>query len=217
MTYQGGQPDLFNQIIVLGASGHAKVCIELLRAMGEEISFCVGIEESPDQCIGVPVLKGDENLDRLRSEGYYRAFIAIGSNHLRLRLALRVIGQGYQLVNAISPQAFISPTAHLGYGVAIMAGAVINSEASIGDLAIINTGAIIDHDCRIGKAVHIAPQCGLSGNVIIGDLSILGIGCKVIPKIQIGDQAIIGAGGVVISNINSGSTAVGVPAKVIKP
>ncbi len=205
-----------NQIIVLGASGHAKVCIELLRAMGEEISYCVGIEDSPDQCVDVPVLKGDENLALLRNKGYYRAFIAIGSNHLRLRLASVVTGQGYHLVNAISPQACVSPTVCLGLGVAIMAGAVINAETSIGDLAIINTGAVIDHDCQIGKAVHIAPQCALSGNVIIGDLSFLGIGCKVIPEIQIGDHVIIGAGGVVISNINSGATAVGVPAKVIR-
>ncbi len=205
-----------NQIIVLGASGHAKVCIELLRAMGEEVSYCVGREDSPDHCVEVPVLKGDENLVLLRNEGYYRAFIAIGSNRLRLRLASVVIGQGYQLVNAISPQACVSPTVRLGWGVAIMAGAVINAETSIGDLAIINTGAVIDHDCQIGKAVHISPQCALSGNVIIGDLSFLGIGCKVIPEIQIGEQVIIGAGGVVISNINSGATAVGVPAKVIK-
>lgn len=205
-----------SQIIVLGASGHAKVCIELLRAMGEEVSYCVGIGDSLDHCVEVPVLKGDKNLELLRNKGYYRAFIAIGSNHLRLHLASVVTGLGYDVVNAISPQAIVSPSVRLGWGVAIMAGAVVNAETSIGDLAIINTGTVIDHDCQIGKAVHIAPQCALSGNVIIGDLSFLGIGCKVIPEIQIGEQVIIGAGGVVISNINSGATAVGVPAKVIK-
>lgn len=203
------------EVIVIGAGGHAKVCIELLRSMGEEVAFCVGGSDSPDHCLGVPVLKGDENLTLLRLEGYSRLFAAIGSNGLRDRLSAAAIEQGYQLVNAISPRAMISPTAKLGTGVAVMAGAVINAESVIGDLAIINTGATIDHDCLIGKAAHIAPQCALAGNVTVGQHSFLGVGCKVVPEIEIGENVIIGAGGVVIANIESGTKAVGVPTKVV--
>lgn len=203
-------------IILVGAGGHAKVCIEILQAMGEVIAYCVGREDSPDLCVGVPVLRGDENLVRLREEGYSRLFVAIGENRLRERLATFAIEQGYQLVNAISPQAIISPTVQLGSGIAVMAGVVINAEVVIADLAIINTSVTIDHDCRIGKAAHIATQCGLAGNVVVGSGSFLGIGCKVIPEVSIGENVIIGAGGVVISNINSDVTAVGAPAQVIK-
>jgi UDP-perosamine 4-acetyltransferase len=212
---ENGKDSMKNGIVMVGAGGHAKVCIELLHAMGEQVDYCVGGEDSPDQCVGVPVLKGDENLGRLRDAGYSRAFIAIGSNRLRERLASLATEQGYQLVNAISPQSIISPTAQLGSGIAIMAGAIINAEAAIADLAIINTGATIDHDCQIGKAVHIGPQSGLAGNVVVGRHSFLGIGCKVIPEVSIGENVMIGAGGVVISDINSNATAVGVPARVI--
>ena len=205
-----------NEIVVIGASGHAKVCIELLQAMGKQVAYCVGGKDSPEHCVGVPVLKGDENLKHLYGEGYSWLFVAIGSNRLRERLAILAIKQGYQLVNAISPQAIISSTARLGTGVAVMAGAVVNAGSTIGDLSIINTGAIVDHDCRIGKAVHIAPQCGLAGNVTVGNLSFLGIGCKVIPKIEIGENVTIGAGGVVVAPIESGATAVGVPVRIIK-
>ena len=204
-----------SDVIVIGAGGHAKVCIELLHAMGEKVAYCVGGADSPDQCLGVPVLKGDENLAHLRTEGYSRLFAAIGSNGLRDRLSTAAIEQGYQLINAISPHAIISPTAKLGAGVAVMAGVVINAEVVIEDLAIINTGATIDHDCRIGKAVHIAPQCALAGNVVVGKHSFLGVGCKVIPGIEIGEKVTVGAGGVVISHIVSGAKAVGVPAKII--
>lgn len=203
-------------IIMIGAGGHAKVCIELFQAMGEEVAYCVGGENSPTACIDVPVLSGDANLIRLREAGYSRLFVAIGSNRHRERLATFAMEQGYQLVNAISPQAIISPTAKFGSGIAVMAGAVINAETTIADLAIINTGATVDHDCRIGKAVHIAPQCGLAGNVTVGNLSFLGIGCKVIPDIEIGEQVTIGAGGIVISPVESGATAIGVPARVVK-
>ncbi|AOK66858.1 acetyltransferase [Burkholderia multivorans] len=204
------------EIVVVGAGGHAKVCIELLRAMGERVAYCIGGEDSPKQCLGVAVLKGDENLEALSREGYKRAFVAIGANKLRDRLATLALRHGYTLVNAISPSAMISPTATIGSGIAIMAGAVINAEASIGDLSIINTGATIDHDCRIGRAVHIAPQSALAGNVVVGDHAFLGIGTKVIPEIVIGRQATIGAGGVVVRSIADGCTAIGVPAKQTK-
>lgn len=204
-----------SEIIVVGAGGHAKVCIELLRAMGASVAYCVGGADSPDQCLGVPVLRGDENLVHLRSEGYFRLFVAIGSNGLRERLGAFGRELGYELASAISPQAVISPSVTLGEGVAIMAGVVINAESVIEDLAIINTGATVDHDCRIGTAAHIAPQCALAGNVTVGNRAFLGVGCKVIPEIRIGELVTVGAGGVVICHIAPGAKAVGVPAKVI--
>lgn len=205
-----------SEIVVIGAGGHAKVCIELLRAMGENVAYCVGAGDGPDHCLDVPVVNGDEHIALLRSEGYSRVFVAIGANGLRDRLARLSLSQGYSLVNAISPRAVVSPSATLGAGVAVMAGAVINANAVIGDLAIINTGATIDHDCQIGVAAHIAPQCAVAGNVVIGKYSFLGIGSRVIPEVEVGERVTIGAGGVVIANIEAGVTAVGVPARNIK-
>ena len=95
--------------LVLGAGGHAKVCIEILRAMGTQIDYCVGSESSADSCVGVPVLKGDENLSKLRGLGYAKAFVAVGSNRLRQRLAAGAIQAGLHLISAISPAAVISP------------------------------------------------------------------------------------------------------------
>lgn len=204
-----------SEIIVVGAGGHAKVCIELLRAMGESIAYCVGARDSQDNCLGVPILRGDENLSLLRSEGYSRVFVAVGSNQLRERLGVLCTEQGYQLVDAISPHAIISPSATLGRGIAVMAGVVINAESVIEDLAIINTGSTVDHDCRIGHAAHIAPQCGLAGAVTVGNQSFLGVGCKVLPEIRIGERVTVGAGAVVICHIESDATAVGVPARVL--
>lgn len=202
-------------IIIVGSSGHAKVCIELLQAMGETVLCCVGASNSAATCLGIPVLEGDHHLARLRTEGQSRAFVALGSNRLRAKLGQHLRELGYELVNAISPHAVISPSARLGVGVAVMAGAVINAEASIGDFAIINTGASIDHDCSIGTAAHLAPQCALAGGVRIGAGAFLGVGCKVIPEITIGDQVTVGAGSVVINTIPPGLTAVGVPARIL--
>lgn len=205
-----------DDVVVIGSGGHAKVCIELLRAMGKRVAFCIGGPEATGTCLGVPVLGGDEHLERLRSDGFMTTFVAIGDNALRQRLAASAVAQGFELVNAISPRAVVSPSARLGVGIAIMEGVVVNAETEISDLAIINTGATVDHDCRIGRSVHIAPQCGLAGNVIVGDRTFLGVGCSVVPEQTIGTDAIIGAGSVVITDLPDSVTAVGVPARVIK-
>jgi len=182
--------------------------------MGVEVAFCVGVGQA-ENCIGVPVLRGDEHLARLRADDFGRAFVAVGNNTVRRRIAALLKVQGYQLVNAISPHAVVSPTAKLGEGIAIMAGAVINADAAIGALSIVNTGACIDHDCRIGVAVHIAPTCGLAGNVTVGEGSFLGVGCRVIPEVCIGSEVVLGAGSVVIRNVPDNFRGAGVPVSPI--
>ncbi|VTU13749.1 MULTISPECIES: acetyltransferase [unclassified Variovorax] len=202
-------------VIVIGAGGHAKVCIELLRAMGVSVACCIGGAESGDRCLDVPVLRGDEHLARLRAEGHALAFVAIGANAIRQRLAASVTALGYELVNAISPAAVLSPTVRLGKGIAIMAGAVVNADTTIADLAIINTSASVDHDGRIGEAAHVAPQCGLAGNVTVGPRAFLGIGSKVIPGVSIGPDVVAGAGSIIISDIEPNIRVAGVPARQI--
>lgn len=201
-------------IIMVGAGGHAKVCIELFRAVGETVAFCIADAQNKQQtCLGVPVLVGDEHLQALRSFGYQKLFIGIGANQLRVVLWEKAQRFEYDLVNAISPRAVVSPTAKLGQGIAVMAGAVINADTTIGDLCIINTGATVDHDCCIEAGVHIGPQCGLAGGVKVGRGAFLGIGSHVIPDRVIGSNAVIGSGAAVISDIESDVMAVGVPAK----
>ena len=200
---------------MVGAGGHAKVCIELFRRMGETVDWCIGDEASADDCLGVPVLKGDEHIVRLAGEGHRRGFIGIGSNRLRARLAERARAAGMDLVRAIAPSAIVSATARIDEGVAIMEGVVVNAAASIGALSILNTNCSVDHDCTVGVSCHLAPNSALAGNVAVGDRTFLGIGCSVIPDVRIGSDVMVGAGAVVIRDLPAGSTSVGVPARII--
>ena len=203
-------------IVVIGAGGHAKVCIEILRESGQDVAVCVGGPGDPDTCVGVAVLAGDAHLERLRKEGCDTAFVAVGDNGLRRRLAAEAQKLGFALATAISPQAVISPSARIAPGAAVMAGAVINAEASVGPLAIINTRASIDHDCRIGEGAHVAPGCALSGGVMVGDGALLGVGASVGPGAVIGAEATVGAGAVVVRDVSPGETVAGNPAKPIR-
>ncbi|BFH70281.1 MAG: acetyltransferase [Paenibacillus dendritiformis] len=202
--------------IVIGAGGHAKVIIDILRAdPAVDLVGCTSADGSG--CVaGVPVLGDDSILPELYAQGVHQAFVAIGDNRIRWKMARTAANIGYTLINAISRHAYISPSASLGSGIAIMPGAVVNAEARIRDFAIINTGASVDHESVIGEACHIAPGSHLSGNVRVGEGSFLGTGTQVIDGTAVGAWSVLGAGAVVVRDIPDQCLAVGVPARVIK-
>lgn len=204
------------RVLVIGGGGHAKVVIELLQESGYEIPFCITAENFDEAIFDIPILKGDFNLGGLYDEGFRNVFVAIGNNAIRAKLIVKILGLGFQLVNAIGVSAKISPSAKLGNGIAIMNGVIINALVCIGDGCIVNTGATIDHDCNIGEMVHVGPHCGLAGNVLVGVGAFLGIGAVVKPGVLIGSNAVLGAGSVVISDIPANVIAFGVPAKVMQ-
>lgn len=210
------------RVIGLGAGGHAKVVIEILRLSGNyEIAGL--LDHEPElwntEVAGVPVLGGDDLLPEIYARGIHCAFIGVGTigvTEARRRLYDKVRHHGFELARAVHPQAVISPSAEIGDGPTIMAGVVINAAARLGDNVIVNTGATIDHDCVIGSHVHISCGASLGGSVTVGEASHVGIGASLIQSIHVGRSAVIGAGSVVISDIPDGVVAVGVPARILK-
>jgi UDP-perosamine 4-acetyltransferase len=201
-------------LIIIGAGGHAKVVIELLRAAGfQQICGLIDQNSANSPVLGLPVLGTDLDLPRLRHEGIAHAFVGIGDNVQRFTMGQQLQQFGFELVNAISPAAVISNSAKLGHGIAVMAGAVINAEARIDDLSVINTCASVDHDSSVAEGVHVAIGCRIAGNVKIRRLAFVGAGTTVIPRITIGESALIGAGSCVIHDIPDNARAWGVPAR----
>jgi UDP-perosamine 4-acetyltransferase len=203
-------------ILVVGAGGHAKVVIELIRAGGGRIAALIDADPTPREVLGCAVVGDDDALPRLRAEGLTHAFVALGENRLRARLAARLRTLDFVLANAVSPGAHISPSAVIGAGVAIMAGAAINAEARLEDLVIVNTGAVVDHDCRLAEACHVGPGSTLAGDSRVGRLALIGAGCTLVPGVSVGDGAVVGAGSCVVRDIKPGVLALGVPARVVR-
>jgi UDP-perosamine 4-acetyltransferase len=210
------------KVIGVGAGGHAKVMVEVLRLTGNyEI---VGLlDPNPTlwntEIVGVPVIGSDDLLPNIFQEDIKCAFIGIGGikdQRHRQDLFEQVKLQGFDIIKTIHPNSYISPSAKLGQGSTIMGGVIVNACTYVGDNVIINSGAIVEHDCFIDNHVHIASGARLAGGVSVRERTLIGLGASIREGINIGSDVIIGAGAVVICDIPSDSTYVGVPARKIR-
>ncbi len=195
-------------IYLYGASGHAKVIIEILESNGIQVDALFDDNPAITKLLDYTVIKFDPVLLKAGN-----LVISIGDNLTRKKIAERF--NSNQFGHAIHPSAVLSKRATIGEGTVIMANATINSDAKIGKHVIINTSASIDHDCVIGDYAHISPNATLSGNVTIGEGTWIGAGAVIIPGVKVGKWSIIGAGAVVIRDVPDGVTVVGVPGRVI--
>lgn len=197
MKNTAAQPPL----VLLGAGGHAKVVLSLLRAIGREVvGVCdpglaaAGIEDWR----GLPVLGGDEALERFSPTTHELANgigqVAPGSNTPRARLFDALCARGFRFPALVHPAATVDATVSLAEGAQVMAGAVLQPDSRIGTNTIVNTCASLDHDCDIGAHVHIAPGAVLCGTVRVGDHSYIGASATIVQGVRVGAGAFVKAG-----------------------
>lgn len=204
------------QIFVFGASGHAKVVIDIIEKQGlYDIAFLADDDGSlkNKDFYGYLVIGGKSELI---ASGIKKGIVAIGSNRARSAVSSWLADQSCELISTVHPSAQIARGVVIGCGSVVMAGAVINSDSIIGRDVIINTRASIDHDCMIGDSVHIAPGATLCGTVSVGPGTFVCSGVSIIPNLDIGSNVIAGAGSTIIRNVPDNVTVAGSPAKIIK-
>lgn len=198
-------------LFIVGAGGHAKVVLATALEAGYKVVGLLDEDSSKwgSELLGVPVLGP---LSLLKKREGYQAILAIGDNEARRR-----IDQEFKAIRwaaLVHPRAYVHPSATLGEGTVVFAGAIVQPMARVGRHVIINTGVIVEHDCEIGDFSHLAPGVRLAGGVKVGDQCLLGIGATAVPLVKIGDGSIVGAGSVVVKDIPPRSLTYGVPARV---
>lgn len=188
-----------------GASGHAKVILDILRANQEPVDALFDDNESLTHLLDYPVLRASEIQGPL--------IISVGNNQVRYKIAQTL---SVEFGTAVHPLAIVSEFASIGEGSVVMQGAIIQSCAHIGRHCIINTGASVDHECIIGDYAHVSPHATLCGNVSIGEGAWIGAGSIVLPGVKIGNWSVIGAGSVVTKDIPDSVLAMGNRCKIVK-
>ena len=196
-------------MILFGASGHAKVVIDILEKLNVQIEYLVDANSEIDNLMGYEVIHDSKYEAKTKDQ----LIICIGNNQIRRKLVTQLSSQ---FGRAIHPSARLSNAASVGEGSVVMALSVINSSTSVGNHCIINTSASVDHDCLLEDYVHISPNATLCGNVKVGEGTQIGAGATVLPNINIGKWSMIGAGAIIVNDVPDYATVVGNPGKVIR-
>jgi sugar O-acyltransferase (sialic acid O-acetyltransferase NeuD family) len=207
--------------VVVGASGHAKVVIDIIEQQGRHtIAGLIDTFKAPGTTLmGYRVIGPEDCLPGMLAAGEISGgIIAIGHNWVRWQVAKRIRERapGFPFVNAIHPSARIAREVALGQGVAIMAGVSINPGTQIGDFCFLNTNSSVDHDNTLGEFSCLQPNAATGGNVGIGAFSAISMGANVIHGVTIGSHTVVGAGATVLSDIPDSVVAYGTPCRVIR-
>ena len=206
------------RIIILGAGGHARVLLDILKI--NSISVLGYVDREPHDHFQLQYLGDDEEIIKKYHPKKIKLVNGIGSVQRpenRRAVYERFKNSGYRFFSVVHPQAVIAGDVRRAEGIQILAGCVVNPGAVIEDNVILNTSSSVDHDCHIGAHTHIAPGVTISGGVKIGRGCHIGCGAIVIQGVEIGEGVLVGAGTLVLKNVQSGSTVLGIPGKIYDP
>ena len=179
------------EVAVVGAGGHARSVISLLKRLKFQIKEIYDITYLPDK---------EERISGILLKGTYEDIqknislvIAIGDNKKRAEFFEKYQQQVYD-APLVDPYSKVDENVRIGNATIVMANTFINAEVRIGDNNLLNTGCIIEHECCIGHHNHISVGTILGGRVTIGNYCFLGAGAILRDNINIGDNVTIGAG-----------------------
>ncbi len=209
------------KLILIGASGHAKVVLDVFERMGkhEIIGFLDSNKPSSEPFMGYPVLGTESVLSNPEfQQPELEFFISIGDNWIRHLVVEKIRSMLPHAVFAtgIHPSAQIGKDVSIGEGSVIMAGVTINPSCKVGNFTIMNTQASLDHDGMLADFASLAPGVITGGNVQIDAFSAIGLGAKIIHGVSIGEHTVVGAGALVNKSIQPFNVHYGIPSRFIR-
>lgn len=180
------------KIIIIGAGGHGRSVAEAIQ-LGNEfeiIGFLDDVWPKETELWGLPIYGNTHELEHCRALADW-VVVAIGNNKIRRELMRKLIVMGYKLATIAHPAALISPSAVLGSGSVVMAGAIIGTESKLGIGVIINAGASVDHHCQIGDYGHLGVNACMAGGSALGEEAWLQAGSAIGYGVRISDGQVI--------------------------
>jgi sugar O-acyltransferase (sialic acid O-acetyltransferase NeuD family) len=184
------------KLILIGAGGHAKSCIDVIELENKFIiSGLIDIKEKiGDRVLNYPIIDHDENLLKYIENHFFLITIGqIKSSEIRFNLFKKLTKLNAKFATIISPLAYISKHSKIEEGSIVMHHAIINANSFIGKNCIINSKALIEHDCIIGNHCHISTASILNGNVKIDDCSFIGSNSVIVNNLSLPKNSFIKA------------------------
>lgn len=209
-----------NNIVIVGAGGvgrEVSLIIQQINELEPTWSVLGFIDDNSNNwgkvINGYSIIGGIDSLEFLPPDTY--VVIAIANYEIKKRIVNR-INNKYRFATIVHPKVWIHDYMTVGEGTIIYEGAILTANIEIGNHVIISPKCGVGHDSIIKDYVSLLWNVNVSGNDVIEEGVMMGSGSTIIQGKRIGKGSVIGAGAVVVDDIDIFSTAVGVPAKVIK-
>ena len=208
------------RVVVIGASGFGRECLDVLAAMiaaGADLEVLGVVDDCPSSV----------NLKRLAARGATHMgtladFISAGDTSIeyvlgighpatRRMLVERLNAAAFAPFTAIHPSALVGSQPVFEEGVVICSGAVVSTNVRLGCHVHVNPNATIGHDAVLGDFVSVNPGAVISGEVSVRVGTLIGASATVLQGLSIGEDVVIGAGSVVTHDVPEGVVVKGVP------
>jgi sugar O-acyltransferase (sialic acid O-acetyltransferase NeuD family) len=186
------------RLLIVGAGGHGRSVAEAaeLSGMFDVVGFLDDALPVSEVVLPGAVLGAIGNLSQLDS---YRAvcdqaIVAVGNNTVREKLTQQLINAEFYMATVIHPRAFVSPSAVVSIGSAVMAGAIVCTEAQLGVGVIVNCGAVVDHHAKVGDFGHLGVSACMAGGSILGRSAWMQAGCALGYGVEVPAGAVLTPG-----------------------
>lgn len=164
-----------------------------------------------------PILTWNEFLAAFSAHTTF-VYSAVGYKSMRSRAVIfeRFKANGYELMNIVSPYAYVADDVTLGENNFLMPGVVLETGVTLDSNNVIWSNTTVCHDTSIGNHNFIAANSTLGGGVKIGNANFLGFSTIVLENLRIGDEVLIGAGSLIRSDTKDLTKVLGAPAKAVE-
>ena len=181
------------KIVLVGAGGHAKSCINLIEKINE--FKIIGLTDSRKKgyLLNYKILGDDTILDqkKFRNIDLCLSFGSIFNINLREKIFKKLKNKGFNFPILTSKESSISKFSKIGPGTMIMGNTFVNAGASIGENCIINNNSLIEHDVKIGNNSQISTSVTINGSCKIGSNCFIGSGTIIKNNVKIKNNTFI--------------------------
>ena len=188
-------------LLILGSGGHGKAVAEAALLSGDWKKVVFADDRWPEisEVFNCPVVSDVVSIGTLTGT-VHGAIAAVGNNALREKWQAAILEANLLLVSVIHPRAFVSESAKVGRGSAIMAQAMVGVDAQLGMGTIINANATVDHDAILGDYAHLGVGVQIAGGVRVGARSWLQAGCCAGYHVEVPEGQLVPPGTALIAN-----------------
>lgn len=211
------------RVLIIGGKGTAINIAEQIEDARQRfgyqmtvLGFAIDDPALGDKIAGFPVLCNvREAWAKYHESDIQFVFALYRPDIMRERLALlRELGiPAERYANFVHPSAYISPSACLGHGNAILSHACLQYSVSLGNYNIINSHVVIEHETSFQDGAFVAASACIGARVRVGTGVFIGLNATIREDVVVADHAFVGMASGLAHALAEGVVAYGLPAR----